>query len=272
MMEYRFLVAGVNLFLRSPVPLLVPDNFRPFQLPTDFDMTDYRPGMVIEVTIQSSETAADGSFGQLQKKEMKTQTSQEDFLWQKLPLKSSLELDGFAHSGHWLNYIRFADLMLKFGRPILHASAVIWEGKAWLFMAASGGGKSTQANYFRDCFGCQILNGDKVILECRENEILAFGSPVAGSSGIYRNESAPLGGVFVLKKAGENRLESVSGFQRLLTLYCNAVKSWKEEKNNEELLDLLKQVAESVPVWQFSCTNSPDAARFLGQQLTGGKG
>ena len=61
--------------------------------------------------------------------------------------------------GYWLE---------ERGRPILHASGVVIDGRAWLFAAPSGGGKSGLAAWLA-ATGCELLGDDVVALEAAES-------------------------------------------------------------------------------------------------------
>ncbi|MCQ2507468.1 MAG: hypothetical protein MJ097_01610 [Dorea sp.] len=265
MMKYEFLVAGIHMIFLVPEMLDVPDNFQPFLIPTiPYEATsDSTPEMVLEVTIQSSDHAADPFLDQPQKKKDREGPPYYQMRMTRESFRS------FASCGHWLNYLKFGEMLLPYKRVILHASAILYDGKAYLFVAPSGGGKSTQAEIWRRCYGSEILNGDKVILNLSEEEITVYGSPVAGSSGIYQNRSAPLGAIFVIKKAAFNRLFPIQGFHRLLVLYNAAVKSVKDDKINECLLDELREISDKIPLYHYYCTNGRSAARDLHNELFG---
>lgn len=158
----------------------------------------------------------------------------------------------FCNGGNWLKLLAIERLLMPFGRAVIHAAGVILDGKAYLFVAPSEGGKSTQANLWEQR-GAEILNGDKIILSQEEAFWYAWGSPVAGSSGIYKNKRAPLAAVFMVNKSPENsgmRLSKRNGF---LHLYSNAVKSEWDCEFNVQLLNLLEKVAMKIPVYQLNC-------------------
>ena len=93
----------------------------------------------------------------------------------------------------------------------LHSSLVRRaEGDAILFTAPSGTGKSTQAGLWERFAGAETLNGDRSMLRRVDGVWTAFGSPFAGTSGIYRNESAPVRALIVLRQAPENTIRRLS--------------------------------------------------------------
>lgn len=159
----------------------------------------------------------------------------------------------FCKNGNWLNYLAFERMIVPFNRFLIHASAVIYEGKAYVFTAKSGGGKSTHAGIWEKCFGAKILNGDKVLIELRENGAVAHGSPVAGSSGIYSNDSAPIAAVFLLKKSLSNQIVPMSGRAAFLTLYGEAIKSVWDTQFNICILEMAELLQKHSPMYLLEC-------------------
>lgn len=92
-------------------------------------------------------------------------------------------------------------VLLLFKRIIMHASVVEHQNQAILFSGPSGIGKSTQANLWKKHMNADILNGDRATIDISKDIINVYGSPYAGSSKIYRNESAHIKAIiFVHKK------------------------------------------------------------------------
>ena len=90
----------------------------------------------------------------------------------------------------------------------IHAAAVSYEEKAYLFSAPSGVGKSTHADFWQEEFGCEIINGDVVIIETmpEDKRLILHGCPWCGTSNIYENKSIELGAIAFLEKSDFNRI------------------------------------------------------------------
>lgn len=169
----------------------------------------------------------------------------------------------FCQHGCWLNCFPMEQLLLPWGRIILHASAVIYQGKAYVFAAPSGVGKSTHAALWETHFGAHILNGDKVILHIGEEGVMASGGPAAGSSGIYRNETVPVAAVYLLKQGAENRLEPVPKRAAILSLYSQAVKSSRDADFNSQLFDLATTIERQLAVFSLECLPEKSAVECI---------
>ncbi len=151
-----------------------------------------------------------------------------------------------------------------FDRDILmvHGSTVAVDGKAYLFTARCGTGKSTHTRLWRQHFGDRavMVNDDKPYLKIRQSGVLACGSPWSGKHGLDSNITAALQGICILDRGKENRIEKISPEQALPMLlhqsYCPLNPGKKDRF--EKLVALL---AERTPLWHMQCNMDPDAAK-----------
>lgn len=171
--------------------------------------------------------------------------------------------DTFCRNGNLLNYMALERMMLPFDRVFLHASAVIHHGKAYLFSAPSGGGKSTHAALWKQYGDAELINGDKALIAVHENGCSAYGSPVAGSSEIYQNLGAPLAAIIFLKKGKENHAEILDGHNGYLNIYSELVKCSWDKNYNCRLLDLTERIVQEIPLLSFECTPNPEAFEYI---------
>ena len=56
-----------------------------------------------------------------------------------------------------------------------------------------------------------ILNGDRATIDISKDITNVYGSPYAGSSKIYRNESAPIKAIILLKQGEKKFYQAVGG-------------------------------------------------------------
>lgn len=270
MMEcsYDFLIADLLMRVQSPKKLQIPDNFQPFLVTSRLDR---KADILLEIDFRLVEADS------LQPSEKFHWNNGEYIVCQEpagrgAPCRLFLPPDfaeDFCRQGHWLNYIPMERLLLLHGRIMLHASAVIHQGRAFLFSAPSGGGKSTHAALWQDHFGAQILNGDKVVLYAKEKGLMACGSPVAGTSGIYVPKSIPLAAVFMLKKAGHNRVLPLSQKEAVLGLYSEAVKSARDAEFNSRLLDCILSMKEKTSIYSLECLPHKSAVECILKETEG---
>lgn len=159
-------------------------------------------------------------------------------------------------------------LVLHRGGIILHASFIAKEGRGILFSAPSGTGKSTQAKLWNALRDYEILNGDRAGIRKGDGIWQAWGLPYAGTSGIYRNESADLQAVVVLRQGSENRIHRLCAADAIRFLYPQTtVHHWSAHFVNDAL-DILQAVTMDVPVYMLECLPDEDAVLLLEHTLT----
>lgn len=110
--------------------------------------------------------------------------------------------DAFAE---WqLAYDPVSRAMLRFDRLTFHGACIEYGGRAYIFTAYSGTGKSTHIRLWGRYLGSsvRIVNGDKPIIDLHDvDDIAAYGSPWCGKEGWQRNVRVPLGGICILHRA-----------------------------------------------------------------------
>ena len=151
---------------------------------------------------------------------------------------------------------------------LLHASFVICDGRAILFSAPSGHGKSTQADLWEEYADAQIVNGDRALVFCRDGQWFAGGFPVCGSSAHCLDRTAPLTALVYLEKAPENRVIPLTPMQTLRQFYSQSfVNRWRSDDCGA-VSNLLIALSEKIPVFHYRCTKEPDAVGCLRQVIS----
>ena len=111
--------------------------------------------------------------------------------------------------------------MIKNDSLILHCAYMVYQGKAILFSAPSGTGKSTQAELWKQYRGSRIVNGDRALLRKIDGVWSACGWPVCGSSDICESEDTPLYTIVMLRQGETNHIERLSPIQAFTQLYAD---------------------------------------------------
>lgn len=152
--------------------------------------------------------------------------------------------------------------LLSHNGLMLHSSAIVMDGFAYLFSAPCGTGKSTHTNMWRSAFGDAVvmLNDDKPALRKEEGRWYAYGTPWSGKTAQNENMRVPLGGVCVLTRGEQNEIEPYGGAAAIFSLLDQTVRP-RVGNARGELLELLDDLMGSVPVWKLRCTPTEDAAR-----------
>lgn len=176
-------------------------------------------------------------------------------------------LSYFTGTAGIFNRIGMETLLLQHSGLLLHASLIKYRDKALAFSGPSGVGKSTQAEIWRTYLGADILNGDRAILRKGADRWVAYGSPYAGTSGIYKNDSAPLAAIVLLRQAKENRLTPLTSSEAFRHIYPElSVHHW-QSAFVAGATDLCLQLLTDTPVYLLECRPEESAALLLQKGL-----
>lgn len=166
-----------------------------------------------------------------------------------------------------LNLLSVETILLNSQCLLLHSAFISHNGAAILFSAPSGTGKSTQAALWEQYRNADIINGDRAALRCMNGKWTAWGLPYAGTSGIFRNESASVHAVVVLRQSKENVIRRLRAGDALRYLYPELTLHRWEATSVESAMDLLTNLVTSVPVFLLECRPDEDAVCVLEQAL-----
>ncbi|MCR5295008.1 MAG: hypothetical protein K6E30_07530 [Lachnospiraceae bacterium] len=151
---------------------------------------------------------------------------------------------------------------------ILHCAYMDHHGKAVLFSAPSGTGKSTQADLWYKYRGKPTINGDRGLIQRTEKGWLVHGWPVCGSSGICHNISMPIRSIVMLGQAAENSIRPVCGVEAFRLLYSQITVNRWNQSHVMKAMDLIEKLLFEVPVFLLRCDISEDAVKCLEDSLS----
>lgn len=166
---------------------------------------------------------------------------------------------------------KFYTQLLRYDGLMLHASAVVMDGKAYLFSAPSGTGKSTHTRLWRRVFGEDrviLLNDDKPAIREQDGCFYAYGTPWNGKSTESCNLRAPIGGICFLKRGEENRITRMSPAQAVFQILEQTVRT-KDFQLRQQLLSTLDRLVNQVSVYQLECNMEPEAALLSHSVMSG---
>ena len=157
---------------------------------------------------------------------------------------------------------RVADHLLSRNILMLHGSTVAVDGRAYLFTAPCGTGKSTHTRLWRELFGDRaiMVNDDKPFLQITPDCVLAYGSPWCGKHGLASNVCVPLRGICLLHRGKENEIHP-AGSDDLMNILRKQVHLPEDEALAQKTFSLVEILADMVPLWEMHCNKEPDAAK-----------
>ena len=142
----------------------------------------------------------------------------------------------------------------------MHGSAIEYKGKAYIFVAPSGTGKSTHTRLWRERFGddVTVINDDKPFLAFRDDKVYLCGTPWRGKHNIGQNLEVELGGICILSRGANNEICLIEPAEAVSELIQQS--NFHSYKHNSLLaLDLIEKLLTLVPLYRLLCTPTIEA-------------
>lgn len=155
----------------------------------------------------------------------------------------------------------YSQAIIPHGGISVHASSVILDGKAYLFMGKSGTGKSTHSALWIKSFqGCELMNDDNPTILISNDIVMAAGTPWSGKTPCYKDVIAPVGGIVKLKQAKFNIFSTCDGFQAFINVLSGCSVIRKSVTLQNDMHRTLARVSELVTVGVMECLPDEEAA------------
>lgn len=173
------------------------------------------------------------------------------------------------YSRNILEAINIEQILNTKGAFILHSSFVKYNDNAILFSAPSGTGKSTQADLWNKYENAEIINGDRAGIRKIDNQWMAYGLPYAGSSRIFKNKSAKISNIIILKQGKQNKLKKLSPREAFIKIYSETtIHTWDSEFQ-ENIINMITDLVQEIPVYLYECLPDKSAVDFLKSMIEG---
>ena len=165
------------------------------------------------------------------------------------------QMENFAFSS------AFNRRAIPFHTMLVHSSALIYGGGAYLFSADSGVGKSFHTRLWCKAFGdkVHIMNDDKPVVRLYEDKAVAYGTPFDGGSGIARNEAFPLRAIVFIERGEQNSVRVPDTREVLQKLYFQTA-HMVSAKVAEEMLQNFEKLLSLTEFYVRTCNTDISAA------------
>ncbi len=155
----------------------------------------------------------------------------------------------------------------------VHASVIIHQGQAVVFLGESGTGKSTHTRlWLHNISGCSLLNDDSPILSFHQPEkaIYIYGSPWSGKGRAYHAEGYPVAAIVRLEQAPANKTHRLHIIKAFAALYPSFPPAYlRDEWLQEAICALISEVLKRVPVFRLECLPDVSAAILIHKKIFG---
>ena len=282
-MQYyqSFQIADIAVAIKGNIPFTITKSFEPF-------VTDANPEyemifqQVEELHIPDGERVYEGQGFDVWKDEdgqyfrifysmhPKRIYAMASYDWKQKSIRVEYLPEGqrnFKESGSCFGHIAWETLLVQEKRMAFHAACVDTSYGGILFSGPSGAGKSTQANLWCEHRGGRLINGDRPILRWKEKELLAYGSPYAGSSKCYLNEACSVKAIVFLKQSNRNDIKALAPSEAFRRIYASmTVNTWDEAFVNF-ICEMAEKIVGCVPVYELECMIDRNAVEVLEKVL-----
>ena len=152
----------------------------------------------------------------------------------------------------------------KHSTLLMHSATIENNGKGYMFLGASGQGKSTHSNKWVDHIeGSTLINDDNPVIRIApDGTPIVYGSPWSGKRPIYKNVHYPIGGMAAIEQDSKNwiRKENIPTAFGIMLCSCSTLKFDKEI--HIAICNTITKILERIPIHTLFCRPDEEAARL----------
>ncbi len=156
---------------------------------------------------------------------------------------------------------KISEQMPLFDTFLFHGSAVSVDGKAYIFAAPSGTGKSTHTRLWREILGDRavMINDDKPFIKAADSGFIVYGSPWNGKHRLSTNTSAELKAICILERSETNSICRITSGEAFAIL-MNQVYRPCDINAARKTMQLFDSMIENVNLYRLKCNMNSSAA------------
>ena len=148
-------------------------------------------------------------------------------------------------------YRDICERMLAYDAFLMHGSVVADSEAAYMFVAASGVGKTTRTNeWLRQIEGSFVVNGDKPLLKIEDKQVYACGTPWSGKEKLNTNIIVPLRAIIILERADKVLLRKLS-FAEAFVPALQQIYRPEDPGRMAKTLELFKKLDKKVDFYKY---------------------
>ena len=152
-------------------------------------------------------------------------------------------------------YRKIAEKALCFDTILMHGSVIAVDGRAYMFSAPSGTGKTTHIRKWLEKDSTAfVVNGDKPLIRITDTEAIACGTPWCGKERMGTNTMVPLRGIAFMERSEDNSIEEIS-FKQAIPFLIQQIHCPKDSNLMMQTLSLLDKLKGKVRFFRFRCNN-----------------
>ena len=167
-------------------------------------------------------------------------------------------------------YRKICERLLTDNILLFHCSAIELDGKAYLFTAPSGTGKSTHTALWRKVLGDRavMINDDKPLIAFKDGIPTVYGTPWCGKHGLGKNIFAPVKAICILTRGEQNAIAKIPAPLAMPELFMQTYR-FSDGERMKRVLATLDSLINSVGIYRLACNMNPDAALVAYEGMKG---
>lgn len=145
---------------------------------------------------------------------------------------------------------------------LIHASTIVHQNRAVIFLGESGTGKSTHTRlWLKNIPDAHLLNDDSPVLAIEEGRPVVYGSPWSGKTHCYHPYRFPLAAAVRLSQAPHNRIRRLNVLEAVAALQPSCPPALAQDDSFADgIMDVLSDTIAHIPVFHLECLPDDDAA------------
>jgi hypothetical protein len=149
----------------------------------------------------------------------------------------------------------------------MHASAVDFNGKGYIFPGRSGAGKSTISRNFV-LKNREVLSDDRVAIRKIGGSFTVFGTPWSGDAEIAENRNLPLKGIFFIRQSDEIVIKELTPAEAAERIMPVTSIPWYDEEALSSILSFCEDLVLHIPAYDLHFTPSTEVVDVLEKFLS----
>lgn len=163
---------------------------------------------------------------------------------------------------HPLDQIALVNYLAPGRGVLMHAGALVAEGRGWLFPGVSGAGKSTMINLWQGA-GVNLLGDDRIIIRRRHGSFRIYGTPWHGEARIASPDSGTLDKIFFLEKAPQNFIRPLTPMEAVTRLVVCSFPPLYDKDGMGAILDFFSQLVAQTPCYELGFVPEAGVRDFI---------
>jgi len=157
----------------------------------------------------------------------------------------------------------FTTLLARQGGFLAHASGILYDQQALLFMGSSGTGKTTSARLWEQHTSAAVLCDDRIALRRVGDAFWAFGTPWHGNHPVISPRGGRLDKIFFIKHAQENKAERMKPGYSSAMMYARSFPPLWDRIGLASWVEASVDLAQQIPCYDFGFIPDTSAVDYL---------